>query len=157
GIATVSTSSTVAGGTSISFPNTSGQVQTYFVQGIAPGTTTLTVHAPGYTDAIVTVTVFNSGFVLTKNSFTASVGSNTAVGIASAVLLPGTLDVFELQPLRPGVTVQVPIASSDTTIGTVVSPISVTGSSGSTTFHAVAAGTTNLTLTTPAGYSTPNL
>jgi hypothetical protein len=157
GIATLSTSSTVAGGASISLPNTSGQVQTYFVQGIAPGTTTLTIHAPGYSDATVTVTVYNSGFVLTKNNFTATVGSDTAVGVASAVLLPGTADVFELQSLRPGITAQVPIASSDTTIGTVVSPITVTGGSGSTTFHAVKAGTTNLSVTTPAGYSTPNL
>jgi hypothetical protein len=105
----------------------------------------------------VTVTVYASGFIFTKTDFTATAGTDTPITVSSAVLLPGTLDVFELQPLRPGVTVQLPIASSDTTIGTVVSPISVTGNGGSTNFHAVAKGSAVLTLTTPAGYSTPNL
>lgn len=155
-VATVSTSASTAGTSSISFPNTSSQSQTYFVQGIAQGTTTLTIHAPGYTDASVTVTVYASGFIVSKPSLSVSVGSDTSVSISPAVLLPGSLDVYDVQSLRPGVTVQVPIVSSDTTVGTVASPVSVTGGSGTTTFHAVASGTANLTISTPSGYSTPS-
>lgn len=156
-IATVSTSATTVGSSSISFSNISSQTTTYYVQGISAGTATLTIQAPGYASATVTVTVYPSGFILSKSSLSTSVGTDTSVAISPAVLLPGTLDVYDVQPLRPGLTVQVPITSSNTAVGTVVSPVSVTGGTGTTTFHAVAAGSTNLTLATPAGYSTPNV
>lgn len=155
-IATVSTTDTVAGSSSISFSNISTQAPAFYIQGLATGTATLTIHAPGYSDATVTVTVYASGFILSKANFSATPGSDTSVSIAPAVLLPGTMGVYDVQPLRPGVTVQIPITSSDTTIGTVVSPVSISGLSGSTTFHAIAAGSTNLAITAPVGYSTPN-
>ncbi len=156
-IATVSTTNTTAGVASVSFPNVSTQTPTFYVQALATGTATLAIQAPGYGTANVTVTVYPSGFILTRSDFSASTNTDTAVTIAPAMLLPGTLDVYDVQPLRPGISVQVPIASSDTSIGTVVSPVTVTGGSGSTTFHAIAAGSTYLSLTTPAGYSTPSV
>jgi plastocyanin len=156
-VATVSASATAAGSSSVSFANISTQTTTYYVQGISAGTTTLTIQAPGYASATVTVTVYPSGFILSKSSLSTSVGTDTTVSISPAVLLPGTLDVYDVQSLRPGLTVQVPITSSNTAVGTVISPVSVTGGAGTTTFHAVAAGSTNLVLATPAGYSTPNV
>ena len=156
-IATVSSSATAAGTSSISFPNVSNQTPTYYVQGISTGTGTITIQAPGYGTATVTVTVYPSGFIVAKSNLSAAVGTDTTVSISPAVLLPGSLDVYDLQSLRPGVTVQVPITSSDTTVGTIASPVAVSGGSGTTTFHAVASGTTNLTISTPAGYSTPSV
>jgi hypothetical protein len=120
------------------------------------GTTTLTIKATGYPDATVNVTVNQSGFVLTKSDFSTTVGADTTVTVAPVALAPVSLAVLAQQNLRPGVTVQVPIASSATSVGTVTTPISVTGGSGSSTFHAVAKGSTTLAITTPSGYSTPN-
>ena len=74
---------------------------------------------------------------------------------------PGTLTVNQVNlPLNPGLApINVPVTSSNTAIGTITtSPVVFASgaSSGSTTFQPVAAGMTNLTVGTPAGFSTPS-
>ncbi len=84
-VAVVSTSPTVQGGAIASIPgitNTGGN--SYYVQGVTVGTTTLTIAAPGYTSTNVTVTIDPSGFVIYSpgNFSTTSLSTDTSITIA---------------------------------------------------------------------------
>src|SRR5581483_10083193 len=76
----------------------------------------------------------------------------------SSAQLDGLGNFVKTQALRGNMSVNVGVSSADTTIGT-VSPKTVTipgGSVGnSTTFTAVAVGSTNVSVATPTGFSTP--
>lgn len=157
-VASISADPTLAGSGSVTFSNITGSTPAFYVQGLSVGTTTLTVSASGYNNATINVTVKPSGFVVTSTGFTTSVGTDTGVGIASALLDTTTLIPLGVQPIRGGLTVSVPVTSSSTATGTVASPISFTGNQGAggTIFHPVATGTTNITVGTPTGFSTPS-
>ena len=57
-IATITKDGTVEGGTTLTFTNvTTTSIGTVYIQGRSLGTTTVTVQAPGYDDAVANVTV----------------------------------------------------------------------------------------------------
>ena len=100
---------------------TSTTVGTIFVQGRELGSTTLTVQAAGYNDGTSNVTVDPSGFILNMSTFTPPPSRRTRRSRVDAALLhPTTLDYSTSQPLRGGLTVNVPVTSSDTNVGTIV-------------------------------------
>ena len=156
-IATVSGDPTAAGSGLVTFPSITGSTPAFYIQGRSVGTTTFTVTAPGYADATIHITVSPSGFVMDSTSFRSSVGADTTVLVAPAVLDPSSLNFVALQALRGGMTAQVTMTSGTTSVGTITSPINFTGNQtvGSATFHAIADGSTNLVVGTPAGFSTP--
>ncbi len=160
-VALISTNATLAGAASNTFPNTvnSGGL-TFYVQGQTVGTSTLTVTAPGYQSNSINVTVDPSGFIFySGNIATTTFSANTTVYVQPVVLSPGTLNVVTGAQLTPGNgTVSVAMASSATQVGTITTPINFNGGDTllSATFQPIAAGTTNITIATPAGFSTPS-
>ncbi len=85
-IATITKDGSVAGGTSLTFTNvTSTSVGTIFVQGRGLGATTLTVQAAGYNDGTSNVTVDPSGFILNVSNFTTNTfAANTTLRVDAA-------------------------------------------------------------------------
>lgn len=163
-IAVLSNGATVAGSGTLTFPNVTTQnVGTIYVQGVSVGSTTIKVSAPGYTDGDGVITVYESGFVFYGSpNFTTSVANgNYQIGVYPVLLNAGThtVNTFFNQNIAPSAgTVNVPATSSDTTIGTVVSPIVLPPGDGgeNLVFSPVATGTSALTLGTPTGFTTPS-
>ena len=109
------------------------------------------------------MTLVPSGFVnVTGNPINTTIlSANTTMTIYSAYLNSTTLNYAGTQSLRGGLTVNVPVTSSDTTVGTVVgSPAVFTGGglyyNNLTAFDPLTAGTTTISLGVPAGFDTPN-
>jgi hypothetical protein len=161
-VALLSTSATTAGSASITF-TTSTSTPTYYVQGQAVGSATLTVSAQGFNNGTGTVTVDPSGIVFYNGSNTSTLATTTyapatAMTLATAILDPSSLAVLNYngQP-NPGTTLSIPVTSSNPSIGTVTSPVVFSsGSNGrsATTFQPVAAGTTTIALgAQPSGYT----
>jgi hypothetical protein len=162
-IVTITPTGTVAGGTTLTFTNVSTtSVGTIFVQGRAIGSTTITVQAAGYNDGTGTMTVDPSGFYLQSSSFTTTAGAtNTTVSVAVARLDRTFLNVVQQQALRGGFSPSpsVAVASSNPTVGAIIgSPVSFNGGDSSKTvaFDPSTAGTTTISVTPPAGFSTPS-
>jgi len=163
-IAKISSGGTVVGGTTLTFTNVTSQtVGPVYIQGQSTGTATLTASAPGYTSGTGTITVQPSGFAFyyTQSFSTTTFSTPTTLNVYTVSLTPGTLAVSQLAlPLNPGLApINVPIASSNPPVGTVAASF-ITFNPGdtadSTTFQPVSAGMTNLTIGTPAGFSTPS-
>jgi len=162
-IARVSDTATALGGTSVSFTGVANTTaRAIFLQGLQQGTTTLTVTAAGYVTNTQTISVDPSGFIIagTGGLNTNTFASNVTVTIASARLEPGTLafNLGNAQPVRAGAVVDVPVTSSDPGVGTItVSPVSFGTNVGflNTAFDPLTAGTTTITVGTPAGFDTP--
>jgi hypothetical protein len=139
-----------------------------FVQavGTAPAGTTATITAsfPGYSPATATITYANSGFVVSGPNgigadFQTFQGVQTGLTVFAAQLDSSGLFVEQEQVIA-NANLTVPIASSIPSVGT-VSPtlISFPGgtSNASVNFAASGAnsGNTSVTLTQPAGFTTP--
>jgi hypothetical protein len=162
-IATLSTDPTVEGSTSVTFTGVSAQsVGSVYVQGRSLGNTVITVQAAGYSDDTSSVTVNPSGFYISNPASAFSVdeaAGNTLVRVWSVRLNPTTLNYSTTQPLRGGLSVDVPVTSSDPSVGTItVSPITFTAnqSFGDSAFDPLAPGTTDISITQPAGFSPPS-
>jgi hypothetical protein len=160
---TLSTSPTSVGVGSLSFTNVSTTAAfTYYVQGQATGTTTITISAPGYSSATVNVTVDPSGFVIYSpgNFSTTTFSTATSLTLAPAILTPGSLTVLGYASLSPGVgSPSITVNSSNTSVGTVTSPVTYNAGDylDSASFQpTTTGGTTNLSISTPAGFSTPS-
>ena len=166
-IAAISSDPTMVGGTTVTFPNvTSGGVGTLYVQGLTLGTTTLTISAPGYSNAISHITVQPSGFLLNTGSFSTSVANGPSqIQVVPYVLNTGTLTTYgyptTLSPTAGAVSVSV--TSSNADVGTISNaPLMFNGDSTSTdtglyaTFTPLASGTSTISIGTPAGFSTPS-
>ncbi|HKE42925.1 MAG TPA: Calx-beta domain-containing protein [Steroidobacteraceae bacterium] len=159
----ISTDGNVVGGTSIVVHVAGGlaSIPQFFLQSlVATGSVTLTASAPGYATDTSIVTLTPSGFIINSPSLinTNTFAANSTVQITAARLAAGTLMFNANQAVRPGVTVQVPVTSSDTNVGTItVSPVSFTGNVGTvnTAFDPAGAGTSTITVGTPAGFDTP--
>lgn len=157
--ATVSASATVAGTVSATFTSVTTGFMVY-VDGIdSTGSATLTASAAGFTNATSTVTLAPSGFVFCFNpNGSAFVGQvDTTLQICAASLTT-SLKMWAMQPLQPGAgPVNVTVTSSSPASGTVTSPVTFYAGDVAkpSTFHAVAGGTTSVTLSTPSGFSTP--
>jgi HSP20 family molecular chaperone IbpA len=160
-VAVVSKSATSAGAGSISYTGVSSTAaMTYYIQGLATGTSTITVSAPGFSSATVSVTVDPSGFVIYSPSdfSTTTFSAATSITLAPAILTPGTLTVLGYASVNPGVSVNVPVTSSLTSVGTVTSPVAYTtnGYLNSASFQPINAGSTVISITEPNGFSTPS-
>jgi hypothetical protein len=97
-----------------------------------------------------------SGLFGYGNDLNATVaGGAQPVTIQSAALDP--LDNFplEVQALAGGINLNVDLTKSNSAVGTVTTPVSIAAGSdtGTSTFTPLSVGTTNIAVTTPAGYS----
>jgi hypothetical protein len=160
-IALVSQDGSVAGGTNVTFHGVTGRdVGTVYVQGLQRGSMSLHVQAAGYNDANLTVTVVPSGFYISQGDFaTNTFAANTTLSIQAARLDPTTLNIGTYQAVRGGLTVNVPVTSSDTNVGTITtSPVVFTGGTvyATTQFHPQTAGKTVISIGTPPGFDTPS-
>jgi hypothetical protein len=166
-IATITTDPKVAGGSTVTFANAPASgtnVGTIYVQGRTLGVTTITAHAAGYNDATMTVTVTPSGFSFSTGSpgsiTTTTFSNNTQLSIVPARLDATTLNVVAQQALRGGYPdVSVTATSSDTAVGTIVNSPAVFSSNDtfkSIQFDPATAGTATISLSTPAGFTTPS-
>jgi hypothetical protein len=163
----ISASDTTAGSASLTISVAAGQeyIGGIWFQGQALGSLTLTVSAPGYVSGSNTINVYPSGFYYyyTGNFPTTTFSGATTLQVTTAVLYPATSS-YPLAlygsgyELNPGVApVTVPLSNSDTAVGTIAgSAVVFTAQNGyaSTTFQPAAAGTTNIAITTPSGFST---
>ena len=160
---TISSSPTVVGTTTVTFPNVAGSgVGTIYVQGHKVGSATLTMSAPGYTSGTSTITVDPSGFFMDypANSFsTTTFSTPTGLNVYTSALDPATLNLtYNYLQVSPGVApFAVAFTNSTPSVGT-LSANSVTFSPGdnqhAVTFQPLAAGNTTITLVTPSGFST---
>jgi len=159
--ATLSKDPSVEGAGSITFNAVSGtSVGPFYIQGRSQGTTSITISAPGYTTSVKTITVNPSGFRISSPSTsfnTYTVSPDTTVQINSA-MLTSTLAYSADQPLRGGLSdVSIDVSSSNTAVGTITSsPVIMTASNGSatTSFHPKSAGSSQIAIATPTGFST---
>ena len=122
----------------------------------------LTVSAPGYVTNTQTVTVDPSGFVIAASDSldTNTFAANVQVTIGAGRLNPGTLTWSgSVQKVRAGLTVDVPVTSSNPTVGAItISPVGFAANVSlvSTFFDPLTAGTTTLAAGTPSGFDTPS-
>ncbi len=130
---------------------------------LSSGTATLTASAMNYISVPGTITMTPSGFLLAgpdgigTPSFSIAKGGSTAVTV-TVWRLDSSLNFVEVQPLGQGVSVSVPVTSSNTSVGTIAtSPLNFTGGVTSQTaeFDAIDTGGTTLTAVVPAGFSKP--
>ena len=167
----VSSSSTVAGAASLSVPLAAGggTLFTFIVQALdGAGTARLQFTAPGFAPHTSTITLTPSGFILSYPSSitTTTFSSNTGLLVLPVRLNPDLTVAADpgSHSVRGGGSVNVPIASSNPAVGTIVdfahAPIdhlTFTGgvSSASPQFAPTGGGTAVITLETPPGFSTP--
>jgi hypothetical protein len=154
---------TVEGSNTVTFTNViSTSVGTVLVQGrAANGTTSITAQAPGFADGVMTVTAQPSGFIFNTGNFTTTAAANPVnISIAPARLNATTLNVEQVQPVRGGFTVDVPVTAATQTgsnVGTITtSPVRFTGNQSAlnTQFDPNAVGTSLLTVGVPSGFNT---
>ena len=159
-VAILSTSAAVFGSASTT---TKSNVPTYYVQGIAPGTATLTMAATGYTTSSTTITVLPSGVIfgpgatLSTTAFSAAsplslylAAFNATTGAAQLVCAPGYCS------LNPGAGLTATVVSSNLNTGTITTSAVTfpggTSAPGSTSFLPNDLGQTNLSILQPAGF-----
>lgn len=136
-------------------------IPTFYVHGLdSTGVVDMVATAPGCIGKTFKVTLTPSGFgIYTPSSVnTTTFSANTALDIRSARLYPTTLLVQSWQRVRGGITVEVPLTSSDPGVGTIVtSPIVFANGDNSVDafFDPVGPGTTTLSVGVPDGFSTP--
>jgi hypothetical protein len=168
----LSTDPTLGGSASITITIPQGSnfaPQGFYVQALASsGTVQLSLVAPGssYTPGIVNLTPAAAVIVSPGGvgvDFTSGVASDTSLAIKmnrlNADLSPVTGPNSE-QKLRGGLSENITISSSDTTVGSIIgSPLTiVAGTSNATfSFHPVGPGTTKITVTQPPQFSTPTV
>ncbi len=168
-IATVSKSATVMGVPSVTFTGVTSGTQSFYIQGLSLGSTTITISAPGYSNATINVTVDPSGFVIYSpgSITTTTFSTSTGITVRPAILNLGTLTLNNYGYLNPGIgSVSVSMTNSNAAIGTLSGtpfvfnagdPSQSTGS-----YQPLATGgggTATLALVTPAapvGFSTPS-
>jgi len=160
GLAAITTDPNVEGTNSIVFRDVSKTSHlSFYVQGMALGSTTLTVSAPGYVTQVKTITIDPSGFIInTPGNFTTKTTSaNTNIQITSARLKADNYTWASNQPLRGGFgNVNVEVVSSNTAVGIItVSPVVFSGNVGmiTTQFDPLAVGTTIIAPIPPEGFS----
>jgi hypothetical protein len=161
----LSTSPTAAGSSSITITVPAGQSNAnYYLQGLADsGSPTYTATAPGYNSRTGTVFLAPSGVIIDGPNgsfpFSAPVGGGNRPLIVSTALLNAGLGFVSTQPLAGGLSLPVLLGNSNTTAGTVTSPVTIAGGSDSATsqFTPVATGSATISVNPPpAGYSLPS-
>ena len=135
-------------------------VPSFSMQGLtSTGTAQLTASAPGYTNGTATITLTPSGIEWLNGNFnTTTFSANNTLTVASYQLNPTTLTAANSQNIRTGSTVSITVTSSAPTVGTILnSPVTINAGTNTATvgFHPLTAGTTNLVIATPTGFTTP--
>ncbi len=139
--------------------------QDFYLYGLAnSGTVQYSASASGFNGGAGIVTLAPSGFIMTGPGGIGSTDFITTpqAGTAKITVSPVILDQFggfiATQALAGPGSVNVAITSSNPTVGTVASPVSVPGGASSviTFFQPLATGSTTLAAVTPAGFTTPN-
>ncbi len=154
----LSASPTAAGSETLTFTSVNdASNRTFYVQGTALGATTVTAQASGYVDDTLPVTVTPSGFAFYGVGNSADInGVATNFQVYSVRLNPDTSFSGAWQPLRGGATASVPVASSNTAVGTITnSPLSFVGNTSllSATFDPASQGTATVSITQPPGFT----
>jgi hypothetical protein len=137
----------------------------FYVQSLGnSGSATYTATAPNFGSVTGNMAMGPSGAIIAgplgvgSPSFQTTAGApNTNVTVYSA-LLNGSLGYVAIQPVRGGFSANVSVSSSNLATGLVTaSPVLIdSGSSSATTqFHPVSSGSADITVGTPAGFSTP--
>ncbi len=159
--ATISDNPATEGGTSLTFSNvTSTTVGTIYVQGRNLGGTVIEAQSAGYNDGLSNVQVVPSGFTFFDSDFHIDANAaNRNIHVRSYRLDPVTLNRGLQQPLRGGLTVDVTITSSDSSVGDIVTNPHLFSSNTSSVvgqFDPLTAGVTTLTVQPPPGFDTPS-
>ncbi len=152
---------TDAGTPSITITIPSGLTMgSYYLQALGnSGPVTYTATASLFNAKTGTITLGNSGVAVSGPLGLNSPGANETVGVVDntwavyTALLDGSNNWVSAQSLRAGVTVTATLTSSDTTKGTIASPVIINGggaTSVTTTFTPLAAGSTTVTLLKPS-------
>jgi large repetitive protein len=157
GIALISTERTAVGSGSVTFSKVNNTNQSFFIQGLSQGTTTITASAAGHDDREVTLTVTASGFTISWPWWisTTTNSNPTEITIATArIHTDGWWNAY--QEIRPGLSIEVPVTSADPLVGQITtSPVvfeAGLGSNITTEFDPNAVGTTAVNLTQPPGF-----
>jgi len=159
-------SATSAGSGAITVTVPAGQLAgVYFLQGAGnSGAPTYTVTAPGYPTKTGTITLASSGIVIAGpfgfgSPLTTTVAQGNQPVTVSTAVLDGSNNPIQTQQLAGGKSVSVVLNNSDSSVGTVTSPVTITGGNDSvnTPFHPVHTGSTVITVTQPTGFTTPGL
>ena len=136
----------------------------FYAYGLAStGTPTYNATAAGFGSATGTVTLAPSGFVIqgpgplgTPSFLTTTGAPTTAINVLSARLDAATHNVVDTQAVAGGTSVNVNVTSSLTSVGTITtSPVTISGGFilGTTQFQPATAGSTTLSVVTPAGFT----
>ena len=145
-------------------PAGTSTVATYAKAMMNSGTATITASAPSYIAGNGTMTLANSGFVVSGpagigGAFTVSQGA-----VSTLTVYPAQLDssgnFHQSQQLRGGYSISVPVNSSDTGVGTLsASSVSFSGGADSATvsFTAKGPGNTTVTVNSPYPFVFPSL
>ncbi|MCK6372451.1 MAG: hypothetical protein L6Q83_14205, partial [Gammaproteobacteria bacterium] len=169
GVVAVTAVETAAGGASAAIANVANtNSRSFWLQGLQAGQSAqVRFSAPGYNDATVAVEVDPSGFVFASwvNDFTTtSLASNTSLTIEAVRLSrdTGAVQDTSYQRVRGGLPapVLVTVESANPAVGTVTpSPQSFAAGvhSVQVQFDPLTAGSSTLTLQTPAGFDEPNV
>lgn len=154
-IAAVTSSPGIEGSGTVTLTGASNGSQ-YYLQGRNTGATTVTLSSPGYQPTSYGVAVDPSGFLMTRPNIVANkYAANSGVMIQSARLVTGTLKFAEFQSVRGGMTVNVPVWTSDPAVGVITnSPVAFGPNVGTAyaSFDPVDVGTCNISIGTPAGF-----
>ncbi|MDQ2949037.1 MAG: hypothetical protein M3Y27_24375, partial [Acidobacteriota bacterium] len=147
----------------VTVPNGQNVSPDFYVYGVADtGTATYTASASGIVPGTGTVTLAKSGFVIAgpagigQPSFV-PLTTSTDINVFGAVL-DASGNFVATQAVAGNLSVNVNVTSSNTAVGTIsMSPVTITGGSfGATTqFIKGGGGSSDLTVSTPAGFTTP--
>nr|WP_154402259.1 PKD domain-containing protein [Ornithinimicrobium cavernae] len=161
-VAIISSDPDAVGAKSVTFEGVDDlQVQRFTVQGLAEGTTTMTVSAPGYADTTATITVTGSGFDLTLGDFVTSSNSGDATVYVELRMLDAAGAIGDPQWLRAGTNITVNLTNSNDAVGTLTeSAVTFHGGNGAewrriTYFDPHTVGQSTITLLQPEGFTTP--
>ncbi|MFO7691393.1 MAG: Calx-beta domain-containing protein [Cryobacterium sp.] len=155
----LSSSATSGGAETLVIPAVANAVnRTIYVQGTAIGATVVTASAPGYGNDTLAVNVTPSGFAFynTSDPTTVDVFAANQNYQVYAIRLTDAGAFAAFQETRGGVTFNVPVTSSNPTVGTIVtSPLAFTGNTSfvAANFDPVANGSTQLAITQPVGFT----
>jgi PKD domain-containing protein/K319-like protein len=149
----------------LSLPPGAARSPNFYVYGLAnSGSPTYTVVAPGFGNAIGTVTLGPSGIIISGPfgvgvaSFPTTTGAGPSTVTVYSALLDTSGNVLNTQAIAGGIPLTASVSSSSPGIGTVV-PSAVTIAAGSSTgitqFQPASAGSTTLSVSAPTGFSTP--
>ena len=160
----LATAANVAGSASITRTVSAGStsIPSFWVHALAgTGTSDIQATASGYANDTSTITMQPSGFILNMGNLnTNTFAANTTIRVDAAMLNATTLNYQQSQPLRGGVTANVTVTSSDTNVGTIVGSPAVFNAGDTlnfaTAFNPATTGTSTISITTPAGFQTPN-